>query len=224
MQRAIFLSLLIALPCFAQVGQHATYRLLVDKDNDIVIYLQDQTYSPGSVRTTDVKEVCSERTKQFRKTTGAMKKEVYAEYQAKKGDGAGYEIDHIVALEIGGADEVVNLWPQPYPQAHWKDAVEGWLRRQVCATLKSEGPEAGNAALIKAQHDIADNWYILFQEMNSGPRPTEKEDKRESPASASAGQARQIQQVSKRQKTRLPLGEIAEGQGSPQAVLGQRQR
>ena len=187
MQRAIFLSLLVAIgwaascqrliPAFAQAGQHATYRIVFDKNDGIIIYLPDETFTRGAVRTTDVKEVCSETTKQFRKTTKKMKQEVDREYGVSPNETKNYERDHSIPLELGGADEIQNLWPQPYPQAHWKDSVENWLRREVCA---------GRRDLVESQRAIASNWYELFLEMNSGPRPTEKEDReRDQPAKAS---------------------------------------
>lgn len=176
MQRAILLGLLIALPCFAQVGQHATYKLLVDKDNGIFVYLPDSVYTPGVVRTTDLKEVCSEKTKQFRTSTKEMRAEAYVEYQVKKGGAQRYEVDDLIPLELGGANVVPNFWPQPFPQAHWKDVTEDWLHKEVCA---------GRRDLVESQHAIAENWYLLYQEMNSGPRPIEKHKDEDQPAKAS---------------------------------------
>lgn len=156
----IFFGILLALavPAAAQMEQHATYRMALDKDQGIVAYLPDANFTPGATRTTDPKEVCSQTTKQFRKTTATMKRRAYSEYAAKKIKDRCCEVDHLVPLELGGADDVVNLWPQPYPQAHWKDAVEGWLHREVCA---------GRRELVSSQRAIATNWYALYVEMNS---------------------------------------------------------
>lgn len=142
----------------AQSGQHASYRLLVDKDSGALVYLQDQTYTPGAYRTTEVKEVCSQGTKQFRHTTREMKDQAYREYAETKAKGKCCEVDHLIPLELGGADELINLWPQPYPQAYWKDSVENWLHREVCA---------GRRDLVESQKAIADNWYALYLEMNA---------------------------------------------------------
>jgi len=158
-------ALMLGIPARAQLEQHATYRLALDKDHSVVAYLPDDSFTPGATRTTDAKEVCSETTKQFRKTTAAMKRQVYAEYSAKKIKDHCCEVDHLIPLELGGADEVVNLWPQPYPQAHWKDAVETWLHREVCA---------GRRDLVESQHAIAMNWYVLYVEMNAALAAPEK--------------------------------------------------
>jgi len=122
--------------------------------------LNDVTVTPGAVRTTDAKAVCGGgSTKQFRHTTEAMKNRVYAQYGAKKKPGICCEVDHLISLELGGADDVKNLWPQPYeprPGAHEKDAVENWLHREVCS---------GRIPLAKAQHDIATDWFAVYQRM-----------------------------------------------------------
>jgi hypothetical protein len=55
--------------------------------------------------------------------TAAMKRKVFARYGLKgntdracKRDAHGRrcEIDHSISRELGGADDVDNLWPQPY--------------------------------------------------------------------------------------------------------------
>lgn len=136
------------------------------------VLLNNVEMTPGVVRTTDRDEVChGGSTNQFRKTTAAMKAEVYKEYGVDKakplpGDPfAGtprpplFEIDHLISLELGGADDVKNLWPQPYynrPAAHEKDAVENYLHREVCA---------GRIALTDAQKQIADDWYAIYLKM-----------------------------------------------------------
>ena len=70
-----------------------------------------------------------------------------------------YEIDHLISLEIGGADTVKNLWPQPYyqhPGAHEKDILENWLHKQVCS---------GKMDLTEAQAKIRTDWYAEYLEM-----------------------------------------------------------
>ncbi len=54
-------------------------------------------------------------------------------YGARGGRG-GYEYDHLVPLELGGAPaDGRNLWPEPIRAAHRKDLVENRFRRLVCA-------------------------------------------------------------------------------------------
>jgi hypothetical protein len=52
------------------------------------------------------------------------------------------EVDDLISLELGGSNDIKNLWPQPYyprPGAHEKDVLENWLHKQVCARNISIG-------------------------------------------------------------------------------------
>jgi hypothetical protein len=51
---------------------------------------------------------------------------------AERAQRAKWEIDHLIPRELGGADDVDNLWPQPIADAHVKDRRENALHRAVC--------------------------------------------------------------------------------------------
>lgn len=59
------------------------------------------------------------------------------------------EYDHLVPLELGGANATSNLWVEPGPIPNPKDKVENRLRSEVCA---------GHITLAAAQQAIANNW------------------------------------------------------------------
>lgn len=66
------------------------------------------------------------------------------------------ELDHLISLELGGADTLENIWPQcgdgKVLAKRWfklKDAVENYLAREV---------RAGRMDLQTAQHGIATDW------------------------------------------------------------------
>jgi hypothetical protein len=65
------------------------------------------------------------------------------------------EVDHFIPLELGGSNDITNLWPEPYsaPGAHEKDHVENYLHEQVCN---------GSMALGDAQQMIANDWYAVY--------------------------------------------------------------
>jgi hypothetical protein len=90
------------------------------------------------------------------------KKATYAQYgipQPTENTGSSQvcELDHLVSLELGGADTLDNIWPQcgpdsvPLAQRYFKqkDAVENYLAAQV---------KAGKMSLGKAQKKIASDW------------------------------------------------------------------
>jgi hypothetical protein len=59
------------------------------------------------------------------------------------------ELDHLVPLELGGSNDITNLWPEVGKIPNPKDKVENALKRAVCA---------GKIKLAAAQNAIASNW------------------------------------------------------------------
>jgi hypothetical protein len=97
----------------------------------------DKKLTPGAIATLDVEKVCHVGySKTVRKTSEAMKARVYARYGIVNEKGADFEIDHRVALSIGGADVEKNEWPQSYLTQPWnayrKDVLEHYIWRRVC--------------------------------------------------------------------------------------------
>ena len=59
------------------------------------------------------------------------------------------ELDHLVPLELGGSNDLSNLWVEAGHIPNPKDSVENRLHREVCS---------GKISLHAAQVDIAHNW------------------------------------------------------------------
>jgi hypothetical protein len=59
------------------------------------------------------------------------------------------ELDHLVSLELGGSNDITNLWPELGSLPNPKDKVENALHRAVCD---------GRVSLRAAQRAIAGNW------------------------------------------------------------------
>lgn len=70
-----------------------------------------------------------------------------------------YEIDHLVPLELGGSNDIANLWPQSAPEFRYKDELENTLHEDVCAGLVD---------LEVAQREIASDWIAAYQKYVSG--------------------------------------------------------
>jgi predicted small lipoprotein YifL len=64
------------------------------------------------------------------------------------------ELDHLVPLELGGANDARNLWVQAGPIPNPKDQVEDALHQAVCA---------GRIPLRVAQREIAGNWITTAE-------------------------------------------------------------
>ena len=87
------------------------------------------------------------------------KNAVYAEYGITHHSTGEYEVDHFVSQELGGSNDISNLFPEaaePKPGFHEKDRVENYLHDQVCS---------GNMTLGAAQRAIATNWLAVYDQM-----------------------------------------------------------
>jgi hypothetical protein len=99
--------------------------------------------TPGVVRSVDV---CSVKWGLDRRhVTQSMKREVLRRYGLPLDAARFVEFDHLIPRELGGADDVRNLWPQPWPDAHKKDVAENRLHRAVCS---------GSISLLDAQNTM----------------------------------------------------------------------
>lgn len=121
--------------------------------------LPDQACTPGAVIASATKaQICTPGyAKQVRNVSRAEKQQVYDEYGITRHQPGQYEVDHLVSLELGGSNDISNLWPEaanPTPGFHQKDMVENYLHDQVCR---------GAVPLAQAQAQIAGNWLAIFQ-------------------------------------------------------------
>jgi len=95
----------------------------------------DPTLTPGVVRPLTKTAICTTAWGRDRRhVTEAMKRQVARAYGVSWAKRHLYEFDHLVPRELGGADDVQNLWPQILdPDARLKDREENRLHRAVCA-------------------------------------------------------------------------------------------
>lgn len=107
----------------------------------------DDKITPGVTRPLTLDVVCNTKWgKDHRAVTEAMKMQAFKNYGFTGNDdprcipdktGRHCEIDHRISREIAGADDIGNLWPQPYGGA-WgasrKDQLENALHKAVCTT------------------------------------------------------------------------------------------
>ena len=124
--------------------------------------LPDASCTPGAIISTATKDqICkSGYTKTVRNVPTALKNEVFHEYGIVTHSPGEYEIDHLVSLELGGSNDISNLWPEaadPTPGFHEKDGVENTLHSQVCS---------GTMTLVQAQEVIAKDWSSVYKTSN----------------------------------------------------------
>lgn len=118
----------------------------------------DPHLTPGMTITQDASVVCRPGyAKSVRNVTESEKRRVYAEYRIVPRHRGEFEIDHLVSLELGGSNDIKNLWPQSYEtpvwNAHVKDKLEDKLHAMVCH---------GALTLPEAQRAIATDWRTAY--------------------------------------------------------------
>ncbi len=123
--------------------------------------LPDSTCTPGVIFPNATPQVIcvSGYTRTVRNVPFSEKDQAYAEYGISHHSPGQYEVDHLVPLELGGSNDIANLWPEaayPTPGFHEKDQLENYLHDQVCS---------GAMSLTDAQREIATNWLAVYNRM-----------------------------------------------------------
>jgi hypothetical protein len=123
--------------------------------------LQDFACTPGDIISSATKsQICTPGyARSVRNVPQSVKNKVYAEYGITKRRPGQYEVDHLVSLQLGGSNDISNLWPEidaPKPGFHEKDKVENYLHDQMCK---------GAMTLKAVQIAIATNWLAVYQSM-----------------------------------------------------------
>ena len=129
--------------------------------------LQDPACTPGAVLITNTSIVCKVGyTKTVRDVSEATKKKVFSEYGIPYSQHSNYEVDHLISLEIGGGNDISNLWPENSKITDGsltKDKFENYLHAQVCG---------GKMTIAEAQKEISTNWLVFYK--NDTTTPTKK--------------------------------------------------
>jgi hypothetical protein len=109
------------------------------------------TATPGATLQATAEQICTPgwSTQHRHGLTAAQKRRVLAAY-GLQADQPVAEWDHLISLELGGANGTRNIWPElSADDAHRKDRLENALHRQVCA---------GQLDLAAAQDRVRQFW------------------------------------------------------------------
>jgi hypothetical protein len=127
----------------------------------------DRRCSPGAYYSSLTKTViCSPgfRTSTIRNVPQSEKSAVERAYGLTATSyGRTLEIDHIISLELGGSNEIANLYPEKIdarPGYRVKDKLENNLHALVCS---------GQISLRSAQRQIASDWQALYKQVYGQP-------------------------------------------------------
>ena len=124
-------------------------------------------WTPGAVRPVSREAVCSTEAINEGHAIGKSTAEaVFRRYGIRSPHPRSYEVDYLIPPSLGGADDIRNLWPEPYSAGVWnsrvKDALEDRLRRMVCD---------GELDLATAQRDISRDWIAAYKKYFHTDRP-----------------------------------------------------
>ena len=102
------------------------------------------------------------------------KREVFIRYFGKVPSNPGaFEIDHVISIELGGANTISNLFPQSYSgiwNARVKDRLEDWMAAQVRHSLAEDGHATAAAKLALFQKEISSNWTNAYVKYLGQPK------------------------------------------------------
>ncbi len=128
-------------------------------------HLPDPKLTPGETVAVTKDELCKDgRTTLDVDVSIKMKSRVFDSYGIKADTPGSYNVDHLIPTDLGGANSIKNLWPQPL-SGDWgyvdKNKLERRLRRMVCG---------GELDLKKAQEEIAGDWVSAYKRYIVEPR------------------------------------------------------
>src|SRR5205085_10439595 len=89
--------------------------------------------------------------------TLAMEKKVFARYHLPWSRRAEFKIDHLIPLELGGADTIDNLWPQNVRMRPYGAERKELLTEALLARVR-----AGQMTFAQAQEEIRRDWIDAF--------------------------------------------------------------
>jgi len=130
--------------------------------------LPNRALTPGMTRPVSVEEVCAADDDDLDPEVPASRQAaVFREYGiAMDRSAQDFQVDYLISPQLGGTDDVRNLWPQSYKETAWnaraKDALERHLYQMVCDR---------KIDLAEAQREIATDWISAYQKYFRTSRP-----------------------------------------------------
>jgi len=129
--------------------------------------IPDRNLTPGATRAVTVGDVCSMAHEEVvRDVPASLRQEIFQEYRIASPHAEDYEIDYLIAPGLGGAEDIHNLWPEPYTSPTWnarvKDDLEERLHQLVCERKLD---------LRKAQREIATDWIATYKKYFHTDKP-----------------------------------------------------
>jgi hypothetical protein len=114
--------------------------------------------TPGAARVVDRDQLCNSPLPKNQEVSADLRRRVFQAYGLANADPRKFEVDYLITPALGGADDIRNLWPEPYVSTVWnarvKDELEDRLHDLVCQ---------GEVDLADAQRDISTDWIAAYK-------------------------------------------------------------
>lgn len=129
--------------------------------------IPNRRLTPGATRAVSAQDVCAGTYhNEARLVPASTQRAIFMEYGMAGAKAKDYELDYLITPELGGSDDIRNLWPEPYSStlwnAHVKDALEDRLHEMVCD---------GRLDLPTAQREIATDWISAYKKYFRTEKP-----------------------------------------------------
>jgi anti-sigma factor RsiW len=134
-------------------------KLDLTASDELASALPRRRLTPGAIKAIRMDELCRQGDLSDDPPVNiSLEQRVLAEYGVPVAARHGYQLDYLITPELGGSDDIRNLWPEPYSSTSWnahvKDALEDHLHDMVCQ---------GKLPLATAQEEIATDWIAAYK-------------------------------------------------------------
>lgn len=110
--------------------------------------LPNRKLTPGKV---------ARRDKDRNGVTEEMERKVFDRYHIPWQRRPAFKVDHLIPVELGGADTIDNLWPQSRSIKPYNAKRKELLTQRLLARIAS-----GQMTLAQAQNEIREDWISCF--------------------------------------------------------------
>jgi hypothetical protein len=112
--------------------------------------LPNPKLTPGKIARTD---------KDRKGVTEEMERHLFDRYHIPWRRRPEFKVDHLIPIELGGADVMENLWPQSLYARPYSVERKELLTRNLVSRVAS-----GKMSLAQAQKEISEDWISCFVE------------------------------------------------------------
>lgn len=116
--------------------------------SDPTMMLPDPSLTPGKV---------AAGPRDLRGVTFGMEQHVFTRYRIPPERHGQFRIDHLIPLELGGADDISNLWPQPVKIRPYNPRRKEMLTKRLIELIA-----AGLMTRTQAQEVIRRDWISAY--------------------------------------------------------------